>query len=379
MKTKVTYTNIDDSYNAGLDLGENINKDFNPKIGLLFNTINYDEQKLIEGIKAKNINFDIVGCTTSAGIITQDGYMIDDTIASILALEDDDLITTSYGMKKIKSARETGRRVAKKALEKINIDYAPDYFFMTANPKDEEEYIKGIQDIIGRVPCFGGSAADNTTKGNWKIIYNENIFKEGLAVVFFYTDKEIKTKFTSPYKETEDMGIITKVKNKNTLVEIDNKKVLDIYKQWNVKEEITKDNILTKSIKKPLGIKDRLGDLTVIYHPMNINEDESITLGKSITEKTALIQMETTEEEIIKTTINTIKELNNNSSGYLLIQSAFTRLILKERMTEIYEQIKQEVGNIPFLVIFTFGEYGYTDDQTNNTGNLMFSFNSFEK
>ena len=112
---------------------------------------------------------------------------------------------------------------------------------------------------------------------------------------------------------------------------------------------------------------------------MNINEDESITLGKSITEKTALIQMETTEEEIIKTTINTIKELNNNSSGYLLIQSAFTRLILKERMTEIYEQIKQEVGNIPFLVIFTFGEYGYTDDQTNNTGNLMFSFNSFEK
>ena len=45
------------------------------------------------------------------------------------------------------------------------LEDAPDYFFMSASPAEEEEYIKGIQDIIGRVPCFGGSAADNTVEG----------------------------------------------------------------------------------------------------------------------------------------------------------------------------------------------------------------------
>ena len=49
-------------------------------------------------------------------------------------------------------------------------------------------------------------------------------------------------------------------------------------------------------------------------------------------------------------------------------------------MPEVYEQLKKEAGDTPFLVVFTFGEYGYTeDDQTNTTGGLMLSFTSFEK
>ena len=33
---------------------------------------------------------------------------------------------------------------------------------LIASPKEEEDYLMGIQDIIGRVPMFGGSAADDT-------------------------------------------------------------------------------------------------------------------------------------------------------------------------------------------------------------------------
>ena len=37
-------------------------------------------------------------------------------------------------------------------------------------------------------------------------------------------------------------------------------------------------------------------------------------------------------------------------------------------------------ANNPFITAFTFGEYGYTDDdQTNTTGGLMLSFTAFEK
>ena len=41
---------------------------------------------------------------------------------------------------------------------------------------------------------------------------------------------------------------------------------------------------------------------------------------------------------------------------------------------------KKEAGDVPFITVFTFGEYGYTaDDQTNTTGGLMLSFTAFEK
>ena len=45
----------------------------------------------------------------------------------------------------------------------------------------------------------------------------------------------------------------------------------------------------------------------------------------------------------------------------------------------IYEQIKANVGNVPFIMEFTFGEYGYVDDGRNTTGGLMLSFTAFTK
>ena len=101
----------------------------------------------MEGIKSVMPDVDVIGCTSSAGIITSDGgYMVDETgTAGMLTLDDEELTVACYGMPKGKSARETGREVALKALEKAGLDYAPDYFFMSASPAEEEEYIKGIQ------------------------------------------------------------------------------------------------------------------------------------------------------------------------------------------------------------------------------------------
>ena len=32
---------------------------------------------------------------------------------------------------------------------------------------------------------FGGSAADDTVEGNWKVYCNDKVFSDGVAVVFF--------------------------------------------------------------------------------------------------------------------------------------------------------------------------------------------------
>lgn len=38
--------------------------------------------------------------------------------------------------------------------------------YMAASPTEEEYFLKGISKVVGRVPFFGGSAADNTIEGN---------------------------------------------------------------------------------------------------------------------------------------------------------------------------------------------------------------------
>lgn len=385
LKTKVGYSNIADAFEAGAETAKKATEGLKPKAGLLFNSVAYDQKKLMEGIKSV-ADYDIVGCTSSAGLITPDGYMIDENgVAGMMTFDDENLTVACYGMPKKKDARETGRQVALKALEKAGIDYAPDYFFMTASPAEEEEYIKGIQDVIGRVPCFGGSAADNTVEGKWSLFYNNEIFNDGVVVAFFYTEKEITTEYTGAYNETEDVGIITKVNGKRTLAEINGKPALEVYKKWRglKDEEVNGGNLLVTTIQSPLGVKDRLGNLIAIRHPMAGNEDGSMNIGANLAEKTAVIRMEATIDELIDSTGKTLKVLKKKSpesAGYLLVHCGGRRLGIGERMPEVYEQLKKEAGDTPFLVVFTFGEYGYTDDdQTNTTGGLMLSFTSFEK
>lgn len=386
LNSKVGYSNNKDAYEAGKETATKATEGLNAKIGLLFNSVGYDQKKLMEGIKSVAKDVDVIGCTSSAGIITPDGYMIDeDGTAGMLTLGGDDLTVACYGMAKGKSARETGREVAKKALEKAGLDYAPDYFFMSASPAEEEEYIKGIQDVIGRVPCFGGSAADNTVEGKWSIFYNDTIFNDGVVAAFFYTANDIATVYTGAYNETKDMGIITKLNGTRVLAEIDGEPALDKYKNWRGldDEAVTGGNLLVTTITSPLGVKDRLGNLTAIRHPMNGNDDKSMNIGANLAVGTTVIRMEATVDELINSTGKTLKELKKkcpNAAGYLLIHCGGRRLGIGDRMNEVYEQLKKEAGDVPFLVAFTFGEYGYTDDdQTNTTGGLMLSFTAFEK
>ena len=386
LNSKVGYSNNKDAYEAGKETATKATEGISAKIGLLFNSVGYDQKKLMEGIKSVAKDVDVIGCTSSAGIITPDGYMIDeDGTAGMLTLGGDDLTVACYGMAKGKSARETGREVAKKALEKAGLDYAPDYFFMSASPAEEEEYIKGIQDIIGRVPCFGGSAADNTVEGKWSIFYNDKIFNDGVVAAFFYTANDIATVYTGAYNETKDMGIITKLNDTRVLAEIDGEPALDKYKNWRGldDEAVTGGNLLVTTITSPLGVKDRLGNLTAIRHPMNGNDDKSMNIGANLAVGTTVIRMEATVDELINSTGKTLKELKKkcpNAAGYLLIHCGGRRLGIGDRMNEVYEQLKKEAGDVPFLVAFTFGEYGYTDDdQTNTTGGLMLSFTAFEK
>ncbi len=386
LKAKVGYSKNVDAYEAGVETAKTSTEGMNAKIALLFNSVGYNQKKLMEGIKSVATDVDVIGCTSSAGIITPDGYMIDESgTAGMLTLGGDDLTVACYGMAKGKSARETGREVAKKALEKAGLDYAPDYFFMSASPAEEEEYIKGIQDVIGRVPCFGGSAADNTVEGKWSIFYNDTIFNDGVVAAFFYTANDIATVYTGAYNETKDMGIITKLNDTRVLAEIDGEPALDKYKNWRGldDEAVTGGNLLVTTITSPLGVKDRLGNLTAIRHPMNGNDDKSMNIGANLAVGTTVIRMEATVDELINSTGKTLKELKKkcpNAAGYLLVHCGGRRLGIGDRMNEVYEQLKKEAGDVPFLVAFTFGEYGYTDDdQANTTGGLMLSFTAFEK
>jgi hypothetical protein len=189
--------------------------------------------------------------------------------------------------------------------------------------------------------------------------------------------------FTGAYKETDKFGVITKVANDRTLVEIDCVPALKKYAEWRGMsvDELKGGDLLVATITNPLGIKDRLGDLTAIRHPMNGNDDLSMAIGANLAEKTTVIMMDASVDEIIRAAGDGVTDLIEKAGGkpsaLHLVHCGGRRAAMGDRIGEVYDGIKRAAGDIPFIVEFTFGEYGLEDDDRNSTGGLMLSFTAF--
>ena len=393
LKSKVGYSINEDDFLKGYESSKESTKDIsNVKLNFLYTSANNNIKEIVRGIR-NNTQEPIIGCTSSGGIIVPDGYITSKNgFAGILTLNDPDMVVGVASHEAGKDPRVIGRKVAIEAVENAKTTRAPAYFYMVASPKEEEEYLMGIQDVIGRVPMFGGSAADDDVSGNWKIICNDKVISDGVAVAFFYTDNEILTSFTGDYHETNNMGLITEVKHNRTLVSIDGVSALKKYGHWiNVSPlELKGQNLLKASITKPLGIKDPLGNLTIVRHPMFGNDmgtkttaDDTITLGNKVVEKTAIIQLEATVDELINSTGNTLKDLRKqmytDPAAYILIHCGGRRLGIGDRIEEVHKQLVKEAKGVPFITTFTFGQYGYDEHSSNICGGLMLSFTAFGK
>ena len=148
-------------------------------------------------------------------------------------------------------------------------------------------------------------------------------------------------------------------------------------------ETLKGGNLLAESVLSPLGVKDRLGDLVAIRHPMNGNDDHTINVGNLVAEGTAIIRMECTQDELIDSTGETLNALKAGFpakiGAYHLVHCGGRRAGIADRIEEVATQLIKAADGIPFIAEFTFGEYGFKDDGANTCGGLMLSFTGFGK
>ncbi|MDO4891565.1 MAG: FIST N-terminal domain-containing protein [Coriobacteriaceae bacterium] len=353
------------------------------KLAFAYGSADYDSKELLAAAAAGLPGTPIIGNTSFTGVITPEGFVGGDTpFVGILALGGDDVVVGTAGAARDTAdcPRKIGAALAKQAMEAAGKDCAPDYWYMVASPAEEEYYIKGVTEVIGRVPFFGGSAADNEIAGKWWIYNGTECFQDGCAIAFFYTDTPFANKFTGAYAETEDFGVVTKMDGDRGIAEIDGKPALQVYADWRGMpvDQLMGGDLLVASIVSPLGFKDRLGDLIAIRHPMNGNDDLSIAVGAKVVEKTCVIRMEGDVDCLVGSVAKTAGELKEKAgakpAAYHFVHCGGRRAAIGDRIDEVADAFIKEADGVPFIAEFTFGEYGFEDDGLNATGGLMLSF-----
>ena len=136
MKTKVGYSENVDAYTSGVETAKMANKIENPQVGLLFTSCVQDQKEIMKGVKSVLKDIDIVGCTSSAAICTQDGYLNKPTgYSGMMLLGGDAKVVAAGSPKTNDDARTIGRKLATKAVNEANCIEKPSYVFVSASPK----------------------------------------------------------------------------------------------------------------------------------------------------------------------------------------------------------------------------------------------------
>lgn len=389
MKALTGFSKNKNAYQAGLEAAKMAGKNKDAKLVFAYMSCDYKIKDVIKGIK-EVYSCPVIGNTSFTGVIMPEGYVGgDEPFVGIMVLSDPSMVVgVGFADRKAyQSARDAGEAATKAArvMTKMPYNDEPDLMYMTASPTEEEFFLKGANRVVGRVPLFGGSAADNTISGNWSLYLDNKVTGEGVAVALIYMKNGFVNEFTGAYRETKDMGIITKVEGTRQLVSIDGVPAVKKYAQWRGRKpsEFMGAKLLSETITSPLGVKDRLGDLIAIRHPMNGNDDYSMNIGANLAEGTTVIRMEATVDELISSVGKTLKKLNARCKkpvvAYHLVHCGGRRAGIDARINEVYKEIKKNVNGVPFIMEFTFGEYGYVEDGNNTTGGLMLSFTAFTK
>ena len=109
--------------------------------------------------------------------------------------------------------------------------------------------------------------------------------------------------------------------------------------------------------------------------------DDEIELGNKVVEGTAVVQLEATVDQLIETAGQTLKDvrkkLYTEPAAYFLVHCAGRKMAIDNRLEEVHNQLVKESKGVPFITIFTFGEYGYDGHSANICGGLMLSYTAF--
>ena len=62
-----------------------------------------------------------------------------------------------------------------------------------------------------------------------------------------------------------------------------------------------------------------------------------------------------------------------------MIHSGSRKKKVETQLNEIHRNLKETANGVPFMTIFTLGEYGSNSQNANSCGELMLSFTGFSK
>jgi len=226
----------------------------------------------------------------------------------------------------------------------------------------------------GRIPFFGGSAADDWNMEANFVLHNMEAHADSLLVGVFETSLRFGMSMGHGFSPSDRRAVATKVRG-HTILELDGCRAADIYaKMLESDVDDLKDKHLTLTSSRPVGTPDMLDQ----YH-INVagffTSEGGVRFSRPVPENSTITIMEARPEQLIEAARETVRKALlrgqiQRPAVALVFSCALRRHILRERSSEEISAIRSLFPGIPVLGFYSFGEQGVNDAGVSCHGNV---------
>lgn len=263
---------------------------------------------------------------------------------------------------------EAGKAAAEKLAQRMGGVEQVKNVILQATPGIEEDVVKGVGAVLGRTPVFGGSAADDTVEGNWKVMTSDGgLMDAGVSLVGVGEGVGFGACLLPPYAPSRKEAKITAAEGRS-IKTLDGRRAADVLREW-VGESIEKQakeggNIIVECAGFPLGVRKENGAYVAIHAAQidesgavglfaEVSEGETLTvmdkMGGKDSATAAKIGLEKAYEEAVKN-----GGLNSPKAG-MLIYCGGLSIAVGDQLDASLEPMKDKP---PMLGMTVFGEQG---------------------
>ena len=363
IKANTGTSNNSDPFKAGAEAcQEAMSKVKKPDLVMVVATVDYDQEKMIKGVRSVSSDALLIGCS-SAGEITEKGPV--SKHVAVMTLSSDSIqFSTGIGKNANKDSYKTGVESARGV--KKNSKEPPSLFMMFLDGLAENGAgaVRGVQKVFGNnFPILGGSAGDDFHFKKTYEYYNDKVLTNSMVGI------GLSGKFSfgvGVRHGWEPIGLpmkVTKAKG-SKLIEIDNKPALSIYEDYFGKKahELIEEPIAKMAYTYPLGMSVKGSSELLIRDVVIANEKGEINCAAEIPEGSEIRLMLGDTNKAVKAAQeaaqNALDQLKGKKPKVIFMFNCMARCKLLGR--EVGKEIKAVQNilgkDVPLIGLYTYGE-----------------------
>lgn len=330
------------------------------KVGLVFvfgSTKLLKEQELINEISIEYPNAILVGCSTAGEIFDTEVYD-DSIIITAVEFSKTTIKTVSINIEDSLSSFEAGKILAS-SLEHSNLNHV---FVLSNGLKiNGSDLVKGLTEFLPQNVTVTGGLAGDGIRFEETLVLKDNIPSSDIITLLGFYGTSLKVGFGSMggWDPFGPERLITRSKE-NVLYELDGQNALELYKQYLGENS---KGLPATGLLFPLSLRNQNSPKGLVRTILSIDEEnQSITFAGDLPEGCYVRLMKANFDRLIDGAIGAanLSKFEENTSSHqlaLLVSCVGRKLVLKQRIEEELEGVKDVFGDNTFLTgFYSYGE-----------------------